>query len=90
MALGRAALGLRTPLRLLPTPPRGGAVAFWFPMVPRPHRTRSFTCYRHNFGLARTAAGPRPQRKRRAKAFRTYKAKFPSDPLRPGTGRNGT
>jgi hypothetical protein len=53
-ACASASLGLRTPLRLLPTPPRGGAVAFRFSLFPHHHRAWTFTSYRHDLGLARS------------------------------------
>src|SRR5262245_2478797 len=53
-----ASLGLRTPIRLLPTPPCGDAVAFRFPLLPHHHRTWTFTSYRHDLGLARGPAAP--------------------------------
>ena len=55
-ACASASLGLRTPFRLLPTPPRDGAVIFRFPLFPHHHRTWTFTSYRHDLGLARSSA----------------------------------
>ncbi len=49
-----ASLGLRTPLRLLPTLPLGNAVAFGFPLFPHHHRTWTFTSFRHDLRLARS------------------------------------